>query len=692
MTTHHRTLRASPMIRIGFLICFLAITIRASSSSSSSSSSSTSQMTTSAKEDFQFQNQKVYTPDTMRDFLMPLPSPFFFIGGEKDREGEDVASHFMQEPASSRSHVRNVQKIVRKLLDSSGENFQQTSVNILRDDEKANFFYGFAESDVWYKNEQIDKDEFGTGKIADTKHHVIKTKIISTQALGATVIEHPSAQEPEKSLNAKQEALKILEAQRKAKTESSKISATEKIAAREAKRKSDAEHTKQKRREKRRMKNSFEKMERYKRDGIVSGEQMGCELCESVAIQCFKELRWKDLMERNVLRNDEYMPAEKAVMSCLVNKCGGVTANPANAMKNRAAVPVPKPMNDRKERDEQVFGLASVELSTIRSPMPQFESYALTIACEEAFDVQTRNDVATKVANALKDLRDRDEVIRNERAKRGEITSKTTKKELLAEDTFGFNAAKFGCAFVCELNTKNMEDELKNLDNDQEEADEDKDDDYEEYINSRERHDEDANVHEVRPRFSRARHSKARLLARRALQKTGCHRSNQGWWTYEICFEKNITQYHSTFDNALKRVIIDESTQSSLGTFSASGTEERLNALYDDDATMTRSTDGHDQRGRELRIDGYVPQIAFLPGMTKTLPGYIVSHASGTYCDAIDGNRESVVLYACSNDLQTHVKVFEQTTCKYFVVVFVKELCLFKQFQREENVLIRTIR
>ena len=364
---------------------------------------------------------------------MPLPSPFFFIGGEKDREGEDVASHFMQEPASSRSHVRNVQKIVRKLLDSSGENFQQTSVNILRDDEKANFFYGFAESDVWYKNEQIDKDEFGTGKIADTKHHVIKTKIISTQALGATVIEHPSAQEPEKSLNAKQEALKILEAQRKAKTESSKISATEKIAAREAKRKSDAEHTKQKRREKRRMKNSFEKMERYKRDGIVSGEQMGCELCESVAIQCFKELRWKDLMERNVLRNDEYMPAEKAVMSCLVNKCGGVTANPANAMKNRAAVPVPKPMNDRKERDEQVFGLASVELSTIRSPMPQFESYALTIACEEAFDVQTRTMLPMVLQTPLKDLRDRDEVIRNERAKRGEITSKTTKKELLAD-------------------------------------------------------------------------------------------------------------------------------------------------------------------------------------------------------------------------------------------------------------------
>ena len=114
------------------------------------------------------------------------------------------------------------------------ENFQQTSVNILRDDEKANFFYGFAEWTCGTKS-QIDKDEFGTGKIADTKHHVIKTKIISTCA-GATVIEHPSAQEPEKSLNAKQEALKILEA---CKGENRIVEdiATEKIAAREAKRK-----------------------------------------------------------------------------------------------------------------------------------------------------------------------------------------------------------------------------------------------------------------------------------------------------------------------------------------------------------------------------------------------------------------------------------------------------------------------
>merc|ERR1719506_3129593 len=93
--------------------------------------------------------------------------------------------------------------------------------------------------------------------------------------------------------------------------------------------------------------------------------------------------------------------------------------------------------------------------------MTHFDSYALTTACEEAFDVQTRNDVASKIANALKDLRDRDEFVRSERARRGEITSKTTKKDLLAEDAIGINATKLGCAFVCELNKMHVKDESK---------------------------------------------------------------------------------------------------------------------------------------------------------------------------------------------------------------------------------------
>ena len=735
-----------------------------------------------------------YTPDALRDFLMPLPSPFFFTREEEEDEtfSEPGSSSSSSSSSSSgrdrrrrspSSSTSNAQKIVDKLLqntrDEENEGFQQTSMNILRDDEKASFFYGFAESDRWYAREQIGKEEFGSGKISDTKHHVIKTKIRNTQELrfGATVVEHPDGNvevnlgEPEKSLNAKQEALRILNEQRGAKEESmvriNSVETQEKKAAREAKRRSDAEHMKQKRREKRRARNSFENMEKFKRDAIVSGEQMGCELCDSIAIECFKELRWKYLMERNVWKNDEYAPAEKAVMSCLVHKCGGLTANPTNAMKNRAVVPVPKPVptgdggrnSDRDyPRDEQRFALASIELSTIRSPITQFDSYTLTTACEEAFDFQTRNDVATRIANALKDLRDRDELIRSERARRGEITSKTTKKDLLAEDVIGINAAELGCAFMCEVNEKNIDnDQLKKdlemkkkeeaeqqcspgfgeeegeredgqpsppkctapekvppserENEDPEITDDDEgvdDDDYEEDINSREHHDEDTSesTHSA-PRFTRAQHSKARFLARGALRKLDrCHRSTQGWWTYEICFEKNITQYHAMFDYAKKRVVIDERTQSSLGVFSAMETEARLNALYDgnDEPRNDMRRDHHRLRqdhiasryraegDNELRVDGYVPRDAFLPGMTKTIPAFVVAHVKGSHCDAINDHRESVVLYACSNDLQTHVKVVEQTTCKYVVVVYVKELCVFKGFQREENVLIRIVK
>ena len=79
--------------------------------------------------------------------------------------------------------------------------------------------------------------------------------------------------------------------------------------------------------------------------------------------------------------------------------------------------------------------------------------------------------------------------------------------------------------------------------------DDDNDDDYEEDVNSRERHDEDANrnTRDAHPPrfFTRAQHSKARFLARSALRKLGCHRSSSGWWSYEICFEQNITQYLS---------------------------------------------------------------------------------------------------------------------------------------------------
>ena len=128
-------------------------------------------------------------------------------------------------------------------------------------------------------------------------------------------------------------------------------------------------------------------------------------------------------------------------------------------------------------------------------------------------------------------------------------TSKTTKKDLLAEDAIGINAAKLGCAFVCELNKmrkrriekeEEIEEQQCSSGFSKEEGegedgqpppppkcatpedvqdtaandfdDDDNDDDYEEDVNSRERHDEDANrnTRDAHPPrfFTRAQHSK----------------------------------------------------------------------------------------------------------------------------------------------------------------------------------------
>ena len=177
-------------------------------------------------------------------------------------------------------------------------------------------------------------------------------------------------------------------------------------------------------------------------------------------------------------------------------------------------------------------------------------------------------------------------------------------------------------------------------------------------------------------------------MARQALLKLGCQRSSHGWWSYEICFEKNITQYHSFLDNSLKRIVID--VESSLGEFSKSGTETRLNALYGNAAEQ--SSRPRDSRGTTMTtvndhysFNGFVPKSLFLPGMKKSIRGYAMQYSNGTPCEETGKLRETLAVYACSPNLQTHVKVLEESTCEYIVVVYVKEMCLFKQFQRLER-------
>ena len=93
------------------------------------------------------------TPDTMRDFIIPLPSPFFFTRTERSTEKDQEATHRYETTmnglgfgasSSSNHQQKQVQKIVHRLLskeednEEEGEGFAKTSMNIDRDDVEAN--------------------------------------------------------------------------------------------------------------------------------------------------------------------------------------------------------------------------------------------------------------------------------------------------------------------------------------------------------------------------------------------------------------------------------------------------------------------------------------------------------------------------------------------------------------------------
>ena len=122
------------------------------------------------------------TPDTMRDSSSVTVAVFFTRTArstEKDQEAmhryETTTNGLGFGASSSSNHQqKQVQKIVPELLSKEEDNEEGEGLAPDVDEHrsrrcKGEFFYGYAESDKWYEREQIGKEEFGTGKIADTK-------------------------------------------------------------------------------------------------------------------------------------------------------------------------------------------------------------------------------------------------------------------------------------------------------------------------------------------------------------------------------------------------------------------------------------------------------------------------------------------------------------------------------------------
>mmetsp|Transcript_14229 Transcript_14229/g.40269 ORF Transcript_14229/g.40269 Transcript_14229/m.40269 type:complete len:386 (-) Transcript_14229:195-1352(-) len=126
-----------------------------------------------------------------------------------------------------------------------------------------------------------------------------------------------------------------------------------------------------------------------------------------------------------------------------------------------------------------------------------------------------------------------------------------------------------------------------------------------------------------------------------------CVRRTEDWWTYELCFERHIRQFHKEKDGRL--------TEFSLGEF---GTL--------DNARIEKS-------GELLSRDP-----------TTLRPVMQQSYSGGTLCDLKEVHRASTVFYLCSAQAQHDslqatpigiVSITESPSCNYIVKVHVPQLC-----------------
>ncbi|MFH4979651.1 hypothetical protein AB6A40_006360 [Gnathostoma spinigerum] len=120
-----------------------------------------------------------------------------------------------------------------------------------------------------------------------------------------------------------------------------------------------------------------------------------------------------------------------------------------------------------------------------------------------------------------------------------------------------------------------------------------------------------------------------------------CIRKKLGWWTYELCYRKDVEQYHTSGGGG-------HETQISLGT-------------YEEDSELQTSAPKVD---RPL----YFEQI----------------YINGTLCDLTAKPRRSVVRYICDETLATNQAyidfVDEVSACNYVIVVHTGSLCKLDSF------------
>ncbi|XP_050213653.1 protein OS-9 homolog [Mercurialis annua] len=136
--------------------------------------------------------------------------------------------------------------------------------------------------------------------------------------------------------------------------------------------------------------------------------------------------------------------------------------------------------------------------------------------------------------------------------------------------------------------------------------------------------------------------------------KERCFIRQEGWWSYEFCYEKKLRQVHLEDDKVVQEFI--------LGVYDEEATTA-FNQNLSDVSTLK------DPRSKDASQRYHAHQ-----------------YTNGTACDLTNQLRETEVRFVCSEPRAMISSITEISTCKYALTVQVPMLCKHPWFQEERPV------
>merc|ERR1719401_1251842 len=164
--------------------------------------------------------------------------------------------------------------------------------------------------------------------------------------------------------------------------------------------------------------------------------------------------------------------------------------------------------------------------------------------------------------------------------------------------------------------------------------------------------------------------------------KGKCQSRNEGWWTYEFCFDRHLRQYHvqTLIDPRAgkQRNIID--TQHLLGVYQKPSHKKDMDE--DDDENLIRNYSTTTNKDLTYSHDIKTYYELEYPNGEQCLHKEDAGSTTGDFPEGLE--RSTTIRFSCGKRYEI-LSVNEDSTCHYKMEVSVPDLCLHPKFHVEKT-------